>query len=269
VLDDMTTAAYLDRISAARPKAADLEALRDLQSRHLLSVPFENLGYHLGEDVPMDERIVDKIVARRRGGGCYEVNPALSFLLTTLGYDVSLLQGRVWIRGRLTAPLCHLALKVRVDGVRWLVDVGFGRNSAYPLSMETAAVQEDRYGRFRLHRADDGGVDVLCDERPQYRLYDAPCRLSDFGPTLWWYRTAPDSPFLTNLFCSLPTTTGRVTLKGDRLTVVDGDRRESRRLGDEREILAAYETHFGFRLERVPVLGGGAGDGVTMSFDDL
>ncbi|MEU5340573.1 MULTISPECIES: arylamine N-acetyltransferase [unclassified Streptomyces] len=266
MLDETTVTAYLDRISAQRPEKPELEPLRTLQMRHLLSVPFENLGYHLGEEILMDERVVDKIVRERRGGGCYEVNPALALLLESLGYDVSVMPGRVWIKDELTAPLCHLALKVRAEGNSWLVDVGFGRNSRYPLSLETEEVQEDPHGRFQISAADDGGVDVRVNGTLQYRVYDVPCSVSDFGPTLWWYRTAPDSPFLQNLFCSLPTENGRVTLKEDQLTVVVGGNRESRRLADEHEILEAYDKWFGIKLGQLPVK---AGSGVTvpMSFD--
>ncbi|MFB7653644.1 MULTISPECIES: arylamine N-acetyltransferase [unclassified Streptomyces] len=266
MLSETMVTAYLDRISAQRPARADLASLRTLQMRHLLSVPFENLGYHLGEEIHMDERVVPKIVQERRGGGCYEVNPALSFLLRGLGYEVSLMPGRVWIKGELTAPLCHLALKVRADGQDWLVDVGFGRNSRYPLSLESDAVQEDPHGAFRLTPADDGGVDVRSGDALQYRVYDVPCAVSDFGPTLWWYRTAPDSPFLQNLFCSLPTENGRITLKEDQLTHVVGGERESRRLSGEAEIREAYDKWFGIRLERLPVKAAG-GASVPMSFD--
>ncbi|MGP3941908.1 arylamine N-acetyltransferase family protein [Streptomyces sp. 6N106] len=266
MLDDTTVTAYLDRISAQRPAQADLESLRTLQMRHLLSVPFENLGYHLGEEIHMDERVVDKVVRERRGGGCYEVNPALSFLLESLGYDVSLMPGRVWIEGKLTAPLCHLALKLRVDGRSWLVDVGFGRNSRYPLCLGAEEVQADPHGRFQVSAANDGGFDVRANGTLQYRVYDVPCRVSDFGPTLWWYRTAPDSPFLQNLFCSLPTENGRVTLKEDQLTHIVGGKRESRRLAGDEEIREAYDKCFGIRLERLPVKAAG-GTTVPMSFD--
>ncbi|MEU3933580.1 arylamine N-acetyltransferase [Streptomyces sp. NPDC029044] len=266
MLEEPVIAAYLDRISAARPARADLDSLRDLQMRHLLSVPFENLGYHLGEEIHMDERVVQKIVRERRGGGCYEVNPGLAYLLRGLGYDVSFMPGRVWIKDELTAPLCHLALKVRVDGHAWLVDVGFGRNSRYPLSMETDGVQPDPHGAYRLETADDGGIDVRVDDSLLYRVYDVPCLVTDFGPTLWWYRTAPDSPFLQNLFCSLPTENGRVTLKEDQLTHITGGERESRQLTSDDEIRAAYDKWFGIRLERLPVKADG-GTSVPMSFD--
>ncbi|MER5490968.1 arylamine N-acetyltransferase [Streptomyces sp. NPDC002490] len=266
MLADSMVTAYLDRIAAQRPATADLEGLRGIQSRHLYSVPFENLGYHLGEEIHMDERSVDKVVIERRGGGCYELNPALSHLLTALGYEVSLMPGRVWIKGELTAPLCHLALKVRLEGRAWLVDVGFGRNSRFPLDLGTRDPQTDPHGEYRIVPARDGGSDVSANGALQYRVYDVPCSVADFGPTLWWYRTAPDSPFLQNLFCSLPTDGGRVTLKGDRFTEVVGDERYTRRLLDEAEVREVYGKRFGITLERLPATDVGNGT-VRMSFE--
>ena len=55
--------AYLARIGADRPPQADTAALRELQLRHLLTVPFENLSIHLGEPIVLDsEALVDKLV---------------------------------------------------------------------------------------------------------------------------------------------------------------------------------------------------------------
>ena len=61
---------YLARFGA---RAED--DLATLVDRHYRAVPFESLSIHLGE--PMDlrpEALFDKIVRRRRGGLCYELN---------------------------------------------------------------------------------------------------------------------------------------------------------------------------------------------------
>ncbi len=52
---ETTTKAYLDRIDAAPPAAADADALRDLHRLHQLAVPFENLSIHLDEPISLDE----------------------------------------------------------------------------------------------------------------------------------------------------------------------------------------------------------------------
>jgi N-hydroxyarylamine O-acetyltransferase len=250
-VDDTLVNEYLSRIGATRPARPDLDGLRHLQERQVMSVPFENLDYHLGAPIHMDERVLEKIVHRRRGGGCYESNPALWFLLTALGYRADILPGQVF-RERLGAPMCHLALRVDVDGERWLVDTGFGRNSRLPLRFDSRAPQQDPHGEYRIADVANGGIEVRCNGRPLYRLDDRPCRLEDFRPTLWWWRTCPDSPFMQDLFCSLPTEDGRVTLKGDELTVVRNGERVVETLTDDAAILAAYKKHFGFGLDTVP-----------------
>ena len=61
--------AYLERIGAERPAQADPDDLRELQVRHLLSVPFENLSVRAGEPIPLEEEaLFENIVVRRRGG---------------------------------------------------------------------------------------------------------------------------------------------------------------------------------------------------------
>lgn len=202
IMDD-----YLRRIEADRPHRADLAGLRHLMERHILSVPFENLDYHLGEDIFMDERVLEKIVRKNRGGGCYEVNPALAFLLTSLGYELDILPGWVHRPDGLGPFLGHLALRVRADGQDWLVDVGFGRNSRFPLNLASREVQHDPHGDYQLHDAGDGVVDVYLGGKPLYRVADRPVQIADFAPTLWWYRTSPDSSFLQGLFCSIRTPT--------------------------------------------------------------
>ena len=250
LVDDTLVNEYLTRIGATRPAKPDIAGLRHLQERQVMTVPFENLDYHLGEPIHMDEQVLEKIVHRRRGGGCYETNPALQYLLTALGYDAVILPGQVF-RERLGAPMCHLALRVDVDGERWLVDTGFGRNSRLPLRFDDRAPQQDPHGEYQIFDV-PGGIELRLNGRPLYRVDDRPCRVEDFRPTLWWWRTCPDSPFMQDLFCSLPTVDGRVTLKGNHLTVIAGGERTEEELKDDAAVLAAYKKYFGFGLDVVP-----------------
>lgn len=89
--------AYLARIGARRPAAPDAASLRELQEHHLSTVPFENLSIHLDERITLTEdALFDKIVMRRRGGFCYELNGAFAALLRGLGFDVTLLSAKVF-----------------------------------------------------------------------------------------------------------------------------------------------------------------------------
>lgn len=252
-MDASRVTEYLKRIDAEPPAGTDAGALRELHVRHLLAVPFENLAIHLGEDIVLDEEaVVAKVVDRRRGGFCYELNGAFAALLTALGHDVTLLAARSLGEHGLGVPYDHLALRVGP----WLADVGFGSHSHYPLRLDERADQADPAGTFLIAPApgDDGDLDVLKDGVPQYRLETRPRTLADFTTGCWWHRTSPESHFTQSLVCSMLTGTGRVTLSGSTLIhTVDGQRSE-RELEGDAEVLSAYREHFGIELDRVPLV---------------
>ncbi|MBC9716246.1 arylamine N-acetyltransferase [Streptomyces sp. TRM66268-LWL] len=247
--------AYLHRIGARRPHRADGTALRTLQERHLRSVPFENLSIHLDEEIRLDsDALVAKIVDARRGGFCYELNGAFAALLGGLGYEVALLQARVYdAEGRPGIPYDHLALRVRdVDGAEWLADVGFGSHSLYPQAFGERGEQKDPEGSFRLAEAAHGDLDLFRDGKPQFVLDPRPRALRDFTAGAWYHRTSPDSHFTRSLVCSLRTDRGRITLSGRTLTVTEDGERRTSELGSDAEVLAAYRDHFGMPLDRLP-----------------
>jgi N-hydroxyarylamine O-acetyltransferase len=253
-MDERRLDGYLDRIGATRPARADAAALAELQLRHLRSVPFENLSIHLGEPIVLEEAaLVDKLVRRRRGGFCYELNGAFAALLSALGYDVTLMAARVLGDDGLGPPFDHLALRVDIGASdAWLVDVGFGSLSHHPLRLGTRAEQQDPDGSFRITPTTDGDLDVTMDGQPRYRVEPRPRRLRDFQPTCWWHQTSPASHFTRSLVCSLLTRDGRVTLSDRTLVETTPSGRRERTLAGDSEVLGAYRARFGIVLERVP-----------------
>jgi N-hydroxyarylamine O-acetyltransferase len=249
-MSDSWVDAYLTRIGAERPVRPDLDALRELHVRHLRTVPFENLSIHLGEDIVLaDEPLIAKIVDRRRGGFCYELNGAFGALLSALGYEVTYLAARVYGGGDGPGLLFdHLALKVGP----WLVDVGFGDHSYYPLLIDERGDQEDPGGVFRIAETPDGDLDIHQDGRHEYRLETRPRTLADFTSACWWQRTSPASHFTRSLVCSMLTDTGRVTLSGRTLKQTAGGEPTEQELSTDAEVLAAYRTWFGIELDAVP-----------------
>lgn len=252
-MDDERLDAYLSRIGAERPARPDAAALCDLQLRHLRSIPFENLSIHLGEPIVLEEAaLLDKLVRRRRGGFCYELNGAFAALLDALGYRVTMLAARVHGDLGLGPPYDHMTLRVDLEDP-WLVDVGFGRFSHHPLRLAARDDQPDPGGTFRIADAEEGDLDVTGDGVPQYRIDQRPRRLADYEATCWWHQTSPRSHFTRGTVCSLLTESGRVTLRDRTLIDTgDGDRRELV-LGDDEEVLRTYRDRFGIALERVPV----------------
>ena len=274
-MDERALQQYLKRIGAERPAAPTPAALRDVHARHLLAVPFENLSIHLGEPIVLDEgALFDKIVLRRRGGFCYELNGAFGHLLTALGFPVSYLAAGVFEEGEAVSPLFdHMVLGVDAGGP-WLADVGFGDHSLYPLHRDDPGPQLDPQGTFQVSRTPEGDLDIVRDGKRQYRVETRPRRLVDFGPACWWQQTWEDSHFRRSLVCTMPVdgspdrspsrslgrnpgehsgrSLARVTLSGRRLIrTLAGERQESE-LGSDDEVLAAYRDLFGIQLDRVP-----------------
>jgi N-hydroxyarylamine O-acetyltransferase len=254
-MNDEVVGEYLERIGVPRPPLADADALRALHRAHQVAVPFENLSIHLAEPISLDEPdLMDKVVRRRRGGFCYELNGAFALLLEALGARVTRLAARVYGDGRPGPPFDHLTLAVRLpDGTGpWLADVGFGRHAVRPLALDSRAEQEDPQGRFRLADTEEGDLDVLRDGEPQYRIELRPRSLADFRPTCWWQQTSPSSHFTQSVICSRLTDDGRLSISGRSLIRTSGGSRTEQPLASDADLLAAYRDHFGIILDRVP-----------------
>lgn len=73
--------------------------LTQLQIYQLVNVPFENLALHYSDPVGISlnkDHLFDKIVKRRRGGYCMELNYLFATVLRTLGYEVISTGARVY-----------------------------------------------------------------------------------------------------------------------------------------------------------------------------
>jgi N-hydroxyarylamine O-acetyltransferase len=254
--DEIT--AYLERLGVAGPGKPDIDTLRLLHRAHVMTIPFENLSVHLpGEEISLElDALLDKIVTRRRGGFCYELNGLFAALLESIGFGVDRLAARTYSalgEAFTTRPLDHLVLRVTdAAGGVWLADVGFGRHSELPLAYGERGAQRDAFGTLQLVEVGDGRLDVLLDGSPQYRVDPRALALADFEMGRWWQVTSPASMFRQSLLCSLPTEQGRVTLSGRKLITTDAEGRHERVLKDEAAILAAYQELFGIALTVVP-----------------
>ena len=255
MVDEETAAAYLRRIAVAPPVTADAATVRRLHRAHQVAVPFENLSIHLSEPISLEESdLVDKIVQRRRGGFCYELNGLFALLLEALGASVTRVAARVHGDSGFGPPFDHLALIVRpADGSGpWLADVGFGSHSDYPLLLDRRDGQDDPAGEFLLADAPGGDLDVFKNGRPQYRIEPRQRSLPDFVPTCWWQQTSPRSHFTEGTICSRLTEDGRVSISGRTLIQTSGATRTERPLDGDDALLAAYREHFGITLRHVP-----------------
>lgn len=253
----MNAGAYLDRIGYAGPLDPSPATLAGLQEAHLLAVPFENLDIRRGVPIVLDPAAIEaKVVGRRRGGFCYELNGLFHGLLSALGFSVSMISARVYDaeRGAFGPEFDHLAIVAEFpDGPR-LADVGFGDFSLRPLRIIDDEIQRDPAGEFRISRSGGGRRTVFRRTpgsgafEPQYDFTAEPRRLPDFGAMCLHHQTSPDSHFTRKSVCSMATPGGRVTLASDRLIETSGNRRTEIPLPDEAAREAALREKFGITL---------------------
>src|SRR5579859_4334802 len=253
---------YLDRIHFAYGAGFDslepsLRLLRALHEAHLLAVPFENLSIHYGQPIILrEEALYEKIVRRRRGGFCYELNGLFAWLLRQLGFTVTLLSARVAeADGGFSPEFDHMALLVsHLDGAEWLADVGFGDSFRRPLRMQPDVEQDGADGRryrLRFDAADGSWLMRQGGEsgwESQYRFTLQPHIMADFADRCHFQQTSPDSHFTQKRICSRALPDGRVTLSDRRLiTTLHGARLE-RELVTEDEYRDVLAERFGVTL---------------------
>ncbi|NWS95876.1 ARY2 protein, partial [Mionectes macconnelli] len=272
---------YFARISyRGSHSKPDLDTMTDIFQHHIRAVPFENLSIHCGERIELDlEAAYNKIVRKKRGGWCMENNYLLSWVLKTLGYDITLLGGKVYVPERNDYPkeMNHLLLKVVLDGKSYILDGGFGM--AYqmwqPMELISGTDQPQTPGVFRFleeggtwyfekvkrkqmvpnqdastsHNVEDEG------RRPIYVFTLQPRDIEEFRGCNAELQTAPDSPFTTKSVCSLQTADGIRTLVGWKLTEMKYNYRDNmdlveiRMLADE-EIEKTLKEKFNITLDK-------------------
>ncbi len=247
--------AYLDCIHMAHIEPPSFAYLAKLQVHHLLAVPFENFSVMADEPIIMDEPLlVNKIVVRRRGGFCYELNGAFSWLLRELGFGVTRISARAYhaTSDHFSPEFDHMALLVQLDKL-YLVDVGFGEFARQPLALPDGTT-EDVGGRYQIMTMDSERgeyhvqkwqADGWCT---QYSFTTAAHELPAYGPMCDYHQNGPNSSFKEQAFCTIATTTGRLTLSPDSLTITEGERKEKIAITSPAEYSTYLQQDFGVRL---------------------
>jgi N-hydroxyarylamine O-acetyltransferase len=227
--DNFELQAYLDRIGFESSARADFATIAGIMRRQLRTVPFENLDVQAGKGISLEpEAIFDKLVRRRRGGYCYEVNGLFAMALAALGIPYRFVAARPLIYPA-ARPRTHMALVVRADGEDWLCDLGFGAYGIRaPLRLDSggAAVQQD-FDRYALDRPNEREYRLRARARDgwadQYSFDLAHQEWIDFAPANYLNSTHPDSFFVQKLLVMRQTDEGRIILfKGQLKTVAQG-----------------------------------------------
>jgi len=222
VTDTFDLSAYLARIGSPRVDGADLATLARLHRAHISSIPFENLDIQMGRSIAIDAASLQAgLVSRRRGGYCFQQNGLFRLALSALGFRPQPREARVRFGATMpVTPRTHMVLVVPVDGVEWLVDVGFGAvGIVEPIPVDTPPTVQDGW-TYRMVR--EGRLHLLQRARQDtwddlYAFADDEVPDIDYIVGNWFTSTHPDSKFVRSLTAQrsilpsgLPTGTQRV-----------------------------------------------------------
>jgi N-hydroxyarylamine O-acetyltransferase len=248
----MDLQAYLDRIGFEGTPRPDLATLRALHRRHLLAIPYENLDVQLGRPVTRDPAdAFAKLVGRRRGGWCYEMNGLLGAALDAVGFKVTRLAGGVhrMVRGDEMVGN-HLVLLVHLDGEPWIADVGFGDGPLEPYPLREGAFRVAGFD-FRLERLDPTWWRFHNHPwgAPTFDFTTSPADADQLEARCRWLQTAPDSNFVLNAVVQRHVPDGLLQLRGRgfRRVSPSGDIQD-RLIGSPEAYVALLADEFGLDL---------------------
>jgi N-hydroxyarylamine O-acetyltransferase len=249
----MNLDAYLSRIQLEKTPIVDRETLIALHRQHILNIPFEDLD--IFEKVPLSlglDALFEKIILKKRGGFCYELNTLFYHLLNTLGFSARLVSCQISQGdGKFGPPYDHMAILVDLEET-WLVDVGYGDLFVEPLSLQAQGIQQDWFKYFMIEQ--EGDHFLLSESRngkrftPRYRINPSPERITAFEPQLRWKESHPDSYFVKNRVCSLPNPQGRTTLFNDYLIITSSGKRAKEKIHNTTILKQHLNTYFGIAL---------------------
>lgn len=209
---------YLKRVGLTFAGASDLETLRRLHTAHVAAIPFENLDILLGRGISLElDRLREKLLVQQRGGYCFEQNTLFLAVLREIGFTAEAMEARVRAGSTAVRPRTHMVLTVRVNGVPWLADVGFGGDGLLePVSFD--GKPSPRTSGL-VHRVTaEGNLRVLQLRRgteweDQYAFAPEPVYPVDFEMANWFTSTYPHSPFVRTLTAQRTTREVRYVLR--------------------------------------------------------
>ncbi|MCL2500604.1 MAG: arylamine N-acetyltransferase [Defluviitaleaceae bacterium] len=251
----MDITAYLNRINFIGEVAPDFASLCQLQRRHLMAVPYENLD--IMRDIPLSletDALYEKIVTRGRGGYCFELNGLFAWLLREIGFGVTEYFAR-FLRNETEIPMRrHRVLRVTcANGAEYLADVGVGQIiPREPLPFTLDEINEQGNEQYKLVKDDFLGY-VLYEFykggwRWVYSFTLDPQVPEDFEAITFYCERYPESFFRTMDMVHLFTENGRKLVAGREFKVYTPEGVQIHIPASEGEYTALLEREFGIRL---------------------
>lgn len=228
---------YFHRIGYSGSQEPTYDTLRAIQAAQSYTIPFETFDIAMGRPILLTiDGIFKKLVREKRGGYCYEVNGLLHYVLDKLGFKTRLCLARLADdKGDLLAASVHMVIVV---AEKWLVDVGWGKGFVEPFELDSESVVKDGEGYSffqngkRLHH---------------FTLENHP--LAFFETRNSYHQTSPKSLFASQIFCSMPTPEGFVSMQGGTFVQKIAGEKKEHIVSSDSEYRKLLQSAFGLNLE--------------------
>jgi N-hydroxyarylamine O-acetyltransferase len=223
---------YLDRIHFVGDVKSNIKSISKLMQCQLFTIPFEDLDVQAGKTISLQGNdIVDKLINRKRGGYCYELNGLFALMLQKMGISHRFVAARPLVTPT-ENPKTHIAIIVTVEDEEYLVDLGFGGNGIRePLKLnDTTAVQQGSE-TFAIAKAENGDYilqTLLHNEWKDLYSFDLSHQeWIDFKPANHYNSTHPDSFFTQNLVVVLQNALGKKILFKNTFKSIENGKAQS------------------------------------------
>jgi N-hydroxyarylamine O-acetyltransferase len=262
---------YLKRINSINYKENSVQNLFRLQQNHLLNVPFENLDVHLKKRVKCNlEELYEKVIVKKRGGFCFELNFLFSWLLKQLGYNVNMISCRAFrTKSKFWTPwFGHAALMVNMNQSNFLVDVGYSQNYRTPLKFPCNQIQIDVTGHYNVQKdqieAENTYIVNKCIKQdieseaewiPLYKFNTAPRQIDDFKEMIEFVQSKEKQRFWSRSVCVIHTTYTILNLVGHRLSEIKFsnsiEKSRTNSILTKSEVFDAIKNIYGINLDNL------------------
>lgn len=150
---------YFERIGLNIPDNPEptVDLLAKILFAQIKNIPFSNRDNRDRVATPIDyDSLIDRLVVKKQGGICIDLNGILKFVLEDLGYKVKnhiithfMEEENIYLRHR----FLHVT---DIDGIVWRVDsAGIVDPFTIPLKVESGNVQKMHFASFKLEKEGD------------------------------------------------------------------------------------------------------------------
>lgn len=264
MLDEQRVKAYLERIECDMPCSHGIAALNELTCAHQLHIPFETVTiYRRGVAPKLDlDTLFEKLITRKLGGYCFELNKLFEELLVSLGFKARPALSRA-VRGRAgRMPINHRGIIVEADEGTCSVDVGFGGPMPAGALLLSDGLEQDVFGEtytpwqtegswWKIERLTKAAGDNYDDDKPVRRqveleLCEAVVEDIDFD-ALNLFFSQPGTLFHDHEIVNLRTPDGYIGFKDGVLTIRENGCKTVREIDGADEVNEALARYFDLR----------------------